>query len=80
MFEVFKVCFKVDSINAKCLMTKTLIPTDVSDVAGATEQFHECALYVQYLTLHFSQKHCAMAIYICMPAVDGAKSLNELCP
>ncbi len=45
MFEVFKVCFKVDSINAKCLMTKTLIPTDVSDVAGATEQFHECAMF-----------------------------------
>jgi len=34
---VFKVCLKVDSVNAKCLITKIKqISTDVSDVAGAT--------------------------------------------
>lgn len=69
---------QIDSINAQCLMTTTLVSAVVSGVAGATgatQQFHECALYA--LCLHFNQKHHLSAICICMPAVNAAK---ELCP
>lgn len=66
------VCFQVDGINAKCLMTKTLISAVISDVVGAAEVFRECPLYALCHTLHFSQKHHSVTICICMPADDAA--------
>lgn len=66
------VCFQVDGINAKCLMTKTLISAVISDVVGAAEVFRECPLYALCHMLHFSQKHHPVTICICMPADDAA--------